>query len=49
MIRGNKIKCDNRVVANPTTWGYNLKLTTKQMPHGVLMFMGFPCGGVYED
>ena len=29
--------------------GYNLKLTTKQMPHEVLMFMGFPCGGVCED
>ena len=24
--------------------GYNLKLTTKQMPHGMYLFMGFPCG-----
>ena len=24
--------------------GYNLKLTTKQMPHGKHLFMGFPCG-----
>ena len=24
--------------------GYNLKLTTKQMPHGMHLFMGFPYG-----
>lgn len=58
LIRGNKIKCDNRVVANTPRGasffktelsqtqprGYNLKLTTKQMPHGMYLFMGFPCG-----
>ena len=26
------------------TRGYNLKLTTKQMPHGMHLFMGFPYG-----